>query len=130
MPEGNDLIGYIKNDPTVLLLLIMLVVPLGALPRMIKYFSIYRYGEEFTFDGNTRTIQRNNEKIAIFNEVDRLQIKAIKSETRQGETSIYGLSVVLQGGTKVEIHTDDNREAIDSLADDLTNLLEVDIIRK
>ena len=82
-------------------------------------------GEEFTFNGVTRTVLKNQKQLAGFNQIAYLQIRMI-----QGDSTEHRLTAVLQTGDKIEIHTSSNASDIIALADDVADILGVRVVRK
>lgn len=82
-------------------------------------------GEEFTFNGITRTVLKNQKRLAGFDEIACLQIRTI----RGAEDKEHILTAVLQTGNTIEIDTSSNASGIIALADDVADILGVRVIR-
>ena len=82
-------------------------------------------GEELTFNGITRTVLKNQKRLAGFNEIAHLQIR-----TFRGKNEDHRLTAILQTGDKIEIYTSDDAHKIMALADDAADILGVRVVRK
>jgi hypothetical protein len=82
-------------------------------------------GEELTFNGMTRTVLKNQKRLAEFIEIAYLQIRTIR-----GKSDVQRLTAMLQTGDKIEIYTSDNAQEIIALADDAADILGVRVVRK
>jgi hypothetical protein len=99
--------------------------PLLFIGDIFESLMIAVVGEEFTFNGMTRTVLKNQKRLAGFDEIAYLQIRTI----RGAEDAEHILTAVLQAGKKIEIDTSSNASDIIALADDVADILGVRVIR-
>jgi hypothetical protein len=97
----------------------------SALLYFIKEFKYLYSGEKIIFDGIKRTIEISKNKTVRFNEVSQLQIRI---EDR--DVCYYHLSMILKSGNRIEIRTNTNSKTIESLADEISEILDVEVVRK
>jgi hypothetical protein len=107
------------------LLWLFVLAPVLTVLQVFNSLRIAVVGEEFTFDGVTRTVLKNQKRLAGFNEIAYLQIRTI-----QGKSADHRLTAVLQTSDKIEIHTSSNTSEIIALADDVADILGVRVVRK
>lgn len=103
---------------------LFVLAPILAIPQMFKALKIVVVGEEFTFNGMTRTVLKNQKRLAGFNEIAHLQVRTI-----QGKSTEHRLTAVLHTGDKIEIHNSSNASDIIALADDIADMLGVSVVR-
>ncbi|MEN8194839.1 MAG: hypothetical protein ABFS12_18605 [Bacteroidota bacterium] len=125
MPDGANLFDFVWNKLSDYpIMWAILLAPLLALSRIVKSLKVFFQGEGFVFDGNMRIINKNNDKVALFSEVDGLQIRTIG-----GESEEHRLSIKLHSGNKIEIHSSSSLKEIDKISDDIADILEVGVVR-
>src|SRR5262249_52768969 len=99
--------------------------PLLFLGDMFERLWTAVVGEEFTFNGMTRTVLKNQKQLARFDEIAYLQIRTI----RGADDEEHILTAVLQTGNKIEIDASRNASDIIALADDVADILGAKVIR-
>jgi hypothetical protein len=104
---------------------LFVLAPVFSVLQIFNSLRIAVVGEEFTFNGVTRTILKNQKQLARYNEIAYLQIRTIR-----GKSTDHRLTAVLQTGDKIEIHTSSNAYDIIALADDIADLLGVKVVQK
>ncbi len=92
---------------------------------MYKSLKIVAVGEQLYFDGVMRTILKNQKPLAKFDEVGHLQVRTIS-----GEGEEHRLTAVLGSGKKIGIHTSGDSDEIITLADDVADIMKVEVVRK
>ena len=104
---------------------LFVLAPLFSVGEIVESIMIVVLGEEFTFNGMTRTVLRNQKRLAGFDEIACLQVRTI----RGAEDAEHILTAVLQTGNKFEIDSSRNASDIIALADDVADILGVRVIR-
>jgi hypothetical protein len=104
---------------------LFVLAPVLSVLQIFNSLRIAVVGEEFTFNGLTRTVLKNQKQLARFNEIAYLQIRTIR-----GESTEHRLTAVLQTSDKFEIHTSSKASDILELADDVADILGVRVVRK
>ena len=126
LPDGvrpfDYLLDRLSAEP---FLWLFVLGPLLFVGDIVESFMIAVVGEEFTFNGMTRTVLKNQKRLAGFDEIAYLQIRTI----RGAEDEEHILTAVLQTGNKIEIDTSSNASDIIALADDVADILGVKVIR-
>jgi hypothetical protein len=126
IPDGvrpfDHLLDRLSAEP---FLWLFVLGPLLFVGDIFESLWIAVVGEEFTFNGVTRTVLKNQKRLAGFDEIACLQIRTI----RGAEDEEHILTVVLQTGNKIEIDTSSNASDIIALADDVTDILGAKVIR-
>ena len=105
---------------------IFVLVPVLSLPTTFKTLRRIFVGDEIIIDGTTNTILKNQKRMAGFTEIAHLQIRTIQG----GETADFRLTVVLNTGGKIQIHTSSNSSEVIALADDIADIVGVSVVRK
>lgn len=101
--------------------------PLFSLPQIIRQARVLASGETFTLTRDTGTIERNGTRIARFSDVARIQIRTIRDSDGDEE---HRLSIVLKSDEKLRIHQSSNAKEVTDIAEDLADVLGVEITRK
>jgi len=126
VPDGvhpfDHLLDRLSAEP---FLWLFVLAPLLFVGDIFESLWIAVVGEEFTFNGMTRTVLKNQKRLAGFDEIAYLQIRTI----RGAEDAEHILTAVLQAGNKIEIDTSSNASDIIALADDVADILGVRVIR-
>jgi len=126
IPDGVRLFDHVLDrlsaEPS---LWLFVLSPVLFVPYIFKGLRIAVMGEKLTFNGMTRTVLKNQKRLAGFNEIAYLQIRTIR-----GKSEVHRLTAVLQTGDKIEIYTGDNAHEIMALADDAAEILGVRVVRK
>jgi hypothetical protein len=105
----------------------VLARPALLLPQIIRQARVLASGETFTLTRDTGTIERNGTRVARFSDVARIQIRTIRGSDRDEE---HRLSIVLKNDEKLRIHQSSNAKEITDIAEDLADVLGVEITRK
>jgi len=84
-------------------------------------------GETFTLTRDTGLIERNDVRIAHFSDVERVQIRTIHDSEGSDE---HRLSIVLKSEEKLRIDQSTNAQDIAAVAEDLADMLGVEVTRK
>ena len=103
------------------------LAPLFSLPQIIRQARVLASGETFTLTRDTGTIERNGTRVARFSDVSRIQIRTIRDSDRD---EVHRLSIVLKSDEKLRIHQSSNAKEITDIAEDLADVLGVEITRK
>ena len=101
--------------------------PLFSLPQIIRQARVLASGETFTLTRDTGSIERNGTRVARFGDVVRVQIRTIRDSDRHDE---HRLSIVLKNDEKLRIHQSSNAKEITDIAEDVADVLGVEITRK
>jgi hypothetical protein len=126
IPEGAHLIDHVLDRlATQPSLRLFVLSPALFVPYIFNCLRIAVIGEEFTFNGMTRTVLKNQKRLAGFNEIAYLQIRTIR-----GKSEDHRLTAVLHTGDKIEIYTSNNTREIMALSDDAADILGVKVMRK
>ncbi|ESQ10196.1 MAG TPA: hypothetical protein DDY14_01115 [Chromatiaceae bacterium] len=110
-----------------LFILLFWVVPVFALPDMVRQAKVLLRGEVFSLDKDVGVIERNGARLAWFRDVERIQIRTIRDSDGDDE---HRLSVVLNTDEKLRIHQSSDSDEVNNLAEDLADILKVEITRK
>jgi len=126
IPDGvhpfDHLLDRLSAEP---FLWLFVLAPVFFVQAIFNSLRIAVVGEEITFHGITRTVLKNQKRLAGFDEIAYLQIRTI----RGAEDAEHILTAVLQAGNKIEIDTSSNVSDIIALADDVADILGVRVIR-
>src|SRR5262245_34903369 len=126
IPDGvhpyDHLLDRLSAEP---FLWLFVLAPFLFVGDIFESLWIAVVGEEFTFNGMTRTVLKNQKRLAGFDEIAHLQIRTIQG----AEDTDHILTAVLQTGNKIEIDTSWNASYIIALADDVADILGVRVIR-
>ena len=118
---------YDDNNGWNYLPIIFIIAPVFTIPRLLKTAKVVLLGENFEFDSTARRIYKDGNYTAQFDEVDFVQIRTLKDNESSDQ---YKLSLVLKSGNKIRIEQfKDYSEACD-IADDLADILQLEIIKK
>src|SRR6266702_8593128 len=112
--------------PTLFMLLFWLA-PFFSLPEIIRQTRVLASGETFTLARDTGTTERHGTRVGRFNDVARIQIRTIRGSERSDE---HRLSIVLKNDEKLRIHQSSDAKEIADIAEDLADVLGVQITRK
>jgi hypothetical protein len=100
------------------------LVPLAAIPGLLRLARTVIRGSVYRCDGHSRTITLNGEVIARFDEVEHVQVRMINRAKAPNE---YLLSLLLQNDRKVQLgQARDHDEAL-SVADSVADTLQVTV---
>ena len=103
-----------------------LVAALLKLRDIIRNAKHLVGGVTFKFDGITKTIARNEKRIANFGDVEKVQIRT----AQENEDDIYRLSLVLTDQRKVFLCETTDKRRITEVAQQVAGLLDVELHRK
>lgn len=115
------------DDSSSLFMLLFWVAPLFGLPELLRQIRTLISGETFTLDRKTGLIERNGVRVARFPDVERVQIRTITGPESGSE---YRLSIALKNGEKIRIAHSSNEEDMTAIAEELADLLNVEVGRK
>jgi hypothetical protein len=107
--------------------LLFWVAPLFALPEVFRQLRVLTSGETFTLSRTTGVIGCNGSPRARFSEAERVQIRTIRDADSSDE---YRLSIVLKNGDKIRIDQSCSAKNIADAAEDIADMLGVEITRK
>lgn len=120
---GNDTF----EETSTFFTLLFWLVPLFALPDVLRQLRVLTSGETFTLNRDTSLIERNGVRLAHFSDVERVQIRTIYDSEGSNE---YRLSIVLKTEDKIRIDQSTNAQEIGAAAEDIADMLGVDVTRK
>jgi hypothetical protein len=127
IPDGvrpfDHVLDRLSAEP---FLWLFVLAPVFFVPAIFNALRIAVVGEEITFNGMTRTVLKNQQLLAGFDEIAYLQIRTI----RGAEDEEHILTAMLKTGGKVEIYTCMIAPDIMALADDAADILGVRVVRK
>lgn len=109
------------------MLWIFVLAPLLSLPTLFQLLRTCLMGRVYEFDTMTRTVRRNGNDMARFDNIQRVQLRTIHDSDSADE---YRLSLVLNDGSKIPLAHTQNEERVAQAADDIADLLKVDVVRK
>ncbi len=101
--------------------------PLLALPAIIRSFDLLMTAETIEFRADTAEITKNGRRLVRFADVDRVQVREIEDSE---ERDRYRLSIALKNGDKMRICQSGNRDWIFEAADDIADLVGVEVVQK
>jgi hypothetical protein len=101
--------------------------PILLIPNIVRCIDIYINGEIYFFDGALKEIRKNKKIIAVFSDIDYIQIRTLYDSDSANE---YRVSMVFKSGNKIKIEQSHNRENITNVAEDIADILGVKIINK
>lgn len=126
-PSAGDFIERIREltaqQPVMWFFVLM---PLLGVPRLLRSAMVVARGESFSFNAATRTVSRNREVVARFDEVEGLQVRNIGGN---GATE-YRLSMVLRGGDRITLDQGADFDGICGVADAIADMTGTSISRK
>lgn len=111
--------GFSKIDINALFFLL----PALLAPYLVKSLRTLCSGQNLTLDANTRVVTKNALQVAMFDEVQKLQIRAVN-----GTCEELLLSALLADGTRISLHTSDSVVDTVALADEIGAFLGVAIV--
>jgi hypothetical protein len=115
------------DDAPALFKLLFWLAPLFSVPEMVRQTQVLTSGETFVLTRDTGTIERNGMCMALFSDVARIQIRTFRDPEGGSD---YRLSIVLKNDEKLRIHQSSDANEVSDLAEDLADLLTVEITRK
>lgn len=125
-PDPDHLVRVAReltaNDPFMWLLVLFALL---FVPSLIRSVKVLARGDSFTFDGTSRTVSRNGESVARFDELQAVQIRAFG-----GETIDYRVSLLLQQGGKIAIGEGSDRDEIGAVADAIADVTGTKVLKK
>lgn len=113
----------IKDQPGTGWTLVVILIAMFLFVVQGSHLAIVCWGLAYSFDPDTRTIRKNKESIAGFDEVEGIQVRTIESDG----ASEYRLSIILRDDRKVCLAQTRNEECVMRIADEVADLLEVPI---
>ena len=115
------------GDAPVLFMLLFWLAPLFSLPETIRQARVLTSGETFVLTGDAGTIERNGTRVARFGDVARIQIRTFRDADGADE---HRLSIVLRNDEKLRIHQSSDAAEIADAAEELADILAVEVTRK
>jgi len=122
----DDVLDYLYKNPVYGFILLL---PIPIIQKISKSISTIITGEEYIFNGLTKTVLKNKKLYVSFSEIAHLEIRTPFFGTHIGHIREHILQVRLQSLKKFEIHTSYNLSEISDLADDIGNLIGVGVVR-
>lgn len=105
---------------------LLVLVPLLAVPRLLRSAMVLARGESFSFNAASRTVSRNGEVVARFDEVEGLQVRNIGGNG----AAEYRLSMLLRGGDRITLDQGTDFDGICGIADAIADVTRTSISRK
>ncbi len=100
-----------------------LIFPALFVPMSLRLLQAVR-GLTYSFDASTRSIKRNSERIASFEEAESLQVRTIHSKRNE-----YRLTLVLRGDKKLRLAQMVDEQAVMRVANQIADVLAVPVHR-
>ncbi|MDH3690001.1 MAG: hypothetical protein OEU36_11045 [Gammaproteobacteria bacterium] len=119
-PVG-DAKAWLLEDGTRWLLLLF---PIFIVPYLIEGIKALTVQDELTFDGLSQTVRKNDREVATFNQIEHLKLSTIN-----GRCEELALTAVLIDGNSVQIHTSGTLLKMVALANDIADILQVEVVR-
>jgi hypothetical protein len=116
-----------RADAPFLFKLLFWLVPLFALPDVVRDAKVMLAGESFTLNRDTGKIERNGALLAYFSDVARIQVRTIRNDEGADD---HRVSIVLKSDDKCRIEQSSNAAEITNIAEDLADILGVEVTRK
>jgi len=111
--------GFSKIDLNALFFLL----PVLLAPYIVRSIRTLASGQILRFDANTRTVTINAQRVAAFDDVQKLQIRPVN-----GICEELLLSALLADGTRLDLHTSDSVVKTVALAAEIGEFLGVAIV--
>ena len=123
----EEIIYFIQKNPVYLFVLVLL---LPIIQKTSNVISLIINGEEYTFDGLTKTVLKNKKYYVSFSDIAHLEVRTPYFGTRIiGNIRENILQARLQSLKKIHIHTSYSLSEICTLADDIGNIIGVGVVR-
>jgi len=103
------------------------LVPLFSIAEIFRALKVITTGEVFFFDGYRKIIRRNDKRIAGFDDIIRIQVRTFPNSDDPDE---HNLSLVFKNEDKIRIEQSQNLTEILNAAEEISELLNVEIKRK
>lgn len=103
---------------------IFLAAPLLTVPTIVRLVRTCLMGRVSEFDGMARTVRRNGKDV---DNIQKVQLRTIRDSESAAE---YRLSLVLDDGSKVALAHTTDEEKVAQAADDIADLLDVEVVKK
>lgn len=103
----------------------LLLFPLFLVPYLFSLIRALRCADELIFDGREKIICRRGRTLARFSDIRGLELRAV-----HGTCEEYQLSTVLAAGGSLDLLEAEASAATETLARELSELLQVPLIRK
>ena len=123
----EDILDFFKKNHAYVFVLLLLLLIIQKTSNVI--LLIIR-GEEYTFDGRTKTVLKNKKYYVSFSEIAHLEIRTPFFGTRIiGNIREHILQARLQSLKKLHIHTSYSLSEICTLAEDIATIIGVGVVR-
>ncbi len=122
VPSGER---WLVDGPTALHEWLLLLFPLFLLPYLPSLIRALRGFDELTFDGRSRMLSGEARLAVAFADVEDLQLRTV-----HGSCEEYRLDAVLKDGRRIELFETEASAAVESLAEEVSELLGVALTRK
>lgn len=125
LERADDLLrGALSEN---LMIWIFLAAPLLSVPTIVQLVRTCVKGRVYEFDGMGRTVTRNGKDVTRFYKIKKVQLRTIYDPESADE---YRLSLVLDDGSKVALAHTTDEEKVAQAADDIADLLNVEVVKK
>jgi len=124
----EEVIDYLQKNPVLYIFILGLL--LAIIQQTANVILLIIRGEEYTFDGRTKTVLKNKKYYVSFSEIAHLEIRtpffgnSIISNMRE-----HILQARLQSLKKFHIHTSYSLSEIGTLAEDIATIIGVGVVR-
>jgi hypothetical protein len=128
VPNGvRDLIGKLQALAAEnAFLWIFIVAPLISLPLIWRSVAVILRGESLSLEATTRTLARNGDLIAHFDQIEALQIRTIFGDNSRD----YVLSVLLKDGGKIPVGKGADLGEMTDIADAMADIAGTKVVAK
>ena len=124
----EEILDFLQKNQ--ILYVFILVWLLAIIQKTLSAISLIIKGEEYIFDGRTKTVLKNKKYYVSFSDIAHLEIRTPFFSGRViGNIREHILQARLQSLKKFHIHTSDSLSEISTLADDIANIIGVGVVR-
>jgi hypothetical protein len=123
----EDVLDFFHKNPGSVFILVLL---LPFIQKIAIVISLIINGEEYVFDGITKTVLKNQKYYVSFSDIAHLEVSTPFFGARIiGNIREHRLQIRLHSLKKIHIHTSDDLSQICKLADDIGNIISVGVVR-
>ena len=103
---------------------VLLVFPLFLFPYLFSQVRALRRADELTLDGREKIVSQGRRTLAAFADVRSLELQTV-----HGSCEEFRLSVILSDGRRIELLETEASAAIEALAQEISELIDVPLAR-
>jgi len=108
------------------IMIIFWLAPLMLAKELLRSLKVVLSGEKYSFDSDRKIIEKDDKRIAQFNEIERILVRTVRYGDGPDE---YNLSLVFNN-KKIRIEQSRNLTEILNAAEEIAELINIEIVRE